>query len=577
MKKNLIQNKLFTITIVYAIIAASLILFAPYRLGFKEQIGIFLLSPERIGWYMAHPAVIASMLGDFLTQFCMNNAVAIAINVLLLMTAGLGLVKFVSLLRVERPLYLLILLPIILEGYFVTFPNYPTSATVGLMIAVWSTIVIGRCMDSKYSFLSTLLLPILFVIAGGHTVTTALMLLLLCLKRRSGVYPILSLASGVLITLVITRFYNITILQAFYCPTTLGYILPNPIIIAIQPLLIVSVLALSTFLLKNRYNALISYGLIVVCMLLPIFLYQNREMEYTVKVGTKAYINEWDEVRELSSQNLSNQYALYYRNLSFARDGMLPDELFSCQQNRASDGLFLKTGQGDNLFSIIYYTDALLEIGDISTATDCALLAQTVMPGNYSTRMLKRLAEISITSGDYMVAAKYLNILSRTLMHRGWAREMERCIACDSLPEHYLIWRARASAKDHFFVQGDIRSSIKNIVQENPFNKVAADYLLCSLLLEKRLNTFIEYYDKYYLNALDKVVAVPDIYQEALLMSVNSEESLERAVERYGIRGDVVDKYFRFLKTQNPETGTVTLTKEIERTFWGYITSVKLN
>ena len=32
---------------------------APYRLEFKEQISIFLLGADRIGWYLSNPAVIS--------------------------------------------------------------------------------------------------------------------------------------------------------------------------------------------------------------------------------------------------------------------------------------------------------------------------------------------------------------------------------------------------------------------------------------------------------------------------------------------------------------------------------------
>ena len=41
---------------------------APFRLDFKEQISIFLLDADRISWYLSNPAVVSSVIGDWLTQ-----------------------------------------------------------------------------------------------------------------------------------------------------------------------------------------------------------------------------------------------------------------------------------------------------------------------------------------------------------------------------------------------------------------------------------------------------------------------------------------------------------------------------
>ena len=225
---------------------------------------------------------------------------------------------------------------------------------------------------------------------------------------------------------------------------------------------------------------------------------------------------------------------------------------------------------------MMYFTDALLEIGDVSQATDCALLAQTVMPGHYSTRMLRRLAEIAVVTGDYDVAVKYLNILSRTRNHRAWAADLTECIMSDSIPDQYLIWRSRTAPVDRFFGQGDIRASLNIIASESPYNKVAIDYLLCSYLIDKNVNRFISYYDKYYLNALDQVVTVPDLYQEALMVNVNSNESLRETVEKYGISGRVVEKFMNLMQARIQSEDPDVITEEAVGTYWNYIMAVRL-
>ena len=227
---------------------------------------------------------------------------------------------------------------------------------------------------------------------------------------------------------------------------------------------------------------------------------------------------------------------------------------------------------------MMYYTDALLEMGDVSQATDCALLAQTVMPGHYSTRMLRRLAEIAVVTADYDVARKYLDLLMRTRNHREWAQELLDCIENDDIPQQYLTWRSRTLSRDHFFRQGDIRSSLSIIASEQPFNRTAVDYLLCSYLLDKNLNTFISLYDKYYLGALDRIVQVPEVYQEALLVNVNSRESLIETVEKYRISEKTVNKYMSLMeaRSKSPDSSNV-MTQDAMGTYWHYIMAVRFN
>ena len=271
-----------------------------------------------------------------------------------------------------------------------------------------------------------------------------------------------------------------------------------------------------------------------------------------------------------------NRYSDFYWNLCNAREGRLPDELLNGRWGMSSKGLFLSTGRSDPSFSMMYFTDALLEIGDVSQATDCALLAMTVTPGHYSTRMLRRLAEISVVTGDYAVASKYLDILSRTRNHRKWADDMLKCIEADSIPDLYLIWRTRTAPSDHFFAQGDIRSSLSIIAQESPYNKVAIDYLLCSYLLDKNVNSFIGLYDRFYLGTLDQLVNVPEIYQEALLINVNSNESLRETVEKYHISQRVVEKFMHLMEARATSEDPHVITEEAIGSYWNYIMAVSL-
>ncbi|MBO7437018.1 MAG: hypothetical protein J6T97_04270 [Bacteroidaceae bacterium] len=551
---------------------------APFRLEFKEQISIFLWSADRISWYLSNPGLIASVSGDWLTQFYINGWTGSLLSLLLLLLISAGLYRFYRLANPKHHAVLvLLILPLLMEGYFIPFPNYPVSATVGLTVSVWSACALAHLKDSKFApWIYGLSVPVMFLIAGGHALTLALMLGYL--KRRDAATTVVCLVAGLLSMVLLGKLYNLSLLHTFIWPVYPKHIIPSEKLLLLEPFLIIAVMVLSTLSSRIR-KPHTKEGIVYAVMIISSITFTttaDKELENVIKIGTLAYRNDWKEVKRMAGSSEPNMYRNFYWNLCNAREGRLADDLLKGRWGSSSSSLFLSTGRNDPYFSMIYFTDALLEIGDVSQATDCALLAQTVMPGHYSTRMLRRLAEIAVVTGDYAVASKYLDILSRTRNHREWARDLQESINRDEIPEQYLIWRSRTVSNDHFFGQGDIRSSLKIIAQESPYNRTAIDYLLCSFLLDKNLNSFIDYYDRYYLNALDRIVRVPDLYQEALMVNVNSDESLRATVEKYHISQEVVEKFMNLMAARARSENGEVLTEESVGTYWNYIMAVKL-
>ena len=582
---KMMNNKNRNLDIVFAagvLVIAWVMLFykASYRLQFKEQISIFLLGADRIEWYLSNPGVVASVLGDWLTQFYLNRLAGTTLSVLLLAAIMTGVARFFRLAEPQKPVCLIMsVVPVLLEGYFITFPNYPLSATVGLALSVWAACLMVHIKDSGLSaWIIGLSVPVVFVIAGGHALTFALMLAFL--KRKDGIMPLLSIAVGIVLMLICGRMYNLTFVHSLIWPVWPGYIIPDKALLLLMPWMISA-----TFVLSLHYSKVMdsTWKPVVLSLLAlsgtPISsVLSLDELERTVKIGTLAYQNKWEEVREMSSSDKPSIYNAYYWNVCNAREGRLADELLNGRWGRSSDVLFLSTKRGDPYFSMMYYTDALLEMGDVSQATDCALLAQTVMPGHYSSRMLRRLAEIAVVTADYGVASKYLDILLHTRNHKAWAADLLAHIEARDIPEQYLTWRSRTAGSDRFFAQGDSRSSLTAIADFSPYNRVAIDYLLCSYLLDKNINTFLNLYNRYYYNGLDRIVTVPDLYQEALLVNVDSRESFSETVSKYNISREIADKYIRLMdaRSKDPHPEAV-ITKEAMGTYWHYIMAVRFN
>lgn len=549
--------------VILAAMVVLMALLAPYRLCFKEQIGIFIWTPERISWYLSNPAVISQMLGDWLTQFYMSSFAAVVISVVLLKMVWSGMVRLTRL-ACGKPRYILSMLPVVVTGAFMVWPDYPVAGVVGIILAIRSACAVAKVDNPILKAVCIGVgIPLLFVLLGNH----AILFGLACCFAGGGRLRdnLIALVAGLAAMFILAWFYNLTFVKALVYPAPVGagYLVCRPAILMLIPLSVVATLAASRW--NNRKAAELIWALCCVAVLST--SYSDKLIEFSTKVGTLAYRSDWKAVRECASEHLDIRYGLFYRNLSYAREGSLPDNLLSCPQT--PDGLFLETTTQDLYLSLFFYPDALLEMGDISRATDCALFGQTVMPGFYSTRMLRRLAEIAVTSGDYDVAMKYLDILSRTRNHKAWAEDLKESILSNTIPDKYLGWRARASETDFFFPLGNDMMPLVGITANRRSNKVAADYLLCHLLLQKRLSSFRAYYDELWLGGLDRRYKVPELYQQALLVEADSQESLELTVKRYNISEKVVERYLEFMQAvSDAQEGNMAGLERFKGTYW---------
>lgn len=567
------KNKAYAMVplLFFVAIAVFCLVLASYRLGFKEQTSIFVLDRGFVSDYLSDPGFLAVMAGDFLSRFYWFNGMAVVLTLLSLVSVWAGLKMLLERSGEFENASLLALLPVCAETVFAVYLNYPVSATIGLALSVWCAVLFSGIRIGNATLIIALAFgtSLLFVLAGGHALTFALLLLTMRYREWRKTLPAAVIGIGLM--LLVGRFYNLNLIQTLIWPVPNEYIVPPLSCLAIVPLL--SVLCLVA---GKRLSAFVC-SLTACLALVPVFfLVRNERLESSIRLGTTAYRQEWDKVRELSESADSNSpYSTYYRNLCYAREGRLADELFRHPQN-LGDGLFLSLQRGSSYLASFFYIDGLLEMGDVSQATDAALLGQTVMPSRFSTRMLRYLSEIAVLTGDYNVARKYLDILSLTPMHRRWARELRNCVDSDSLPERLQRWRSRAALADRTVAQGDWRASLKNIADLNPMNRTAVDYLLCSMLLDKRGKSFEGYYERYWLDKLDRYYEVPPVYQQALLVNAYSDDSFREIIGKYRIAGSVAERYMRFQNALERSNGNLSALGEYKDTYWYYIISTSI-
>lgn len=572
MKKILKISGIVYLLIFFAAIFLFYLLAVPYQLGFKEQAGIFMTSPSYLAVYLQKPAILSEFSGDFLTQFHGLNVCFALVPVLLLVLLWLGFAMLIKRVSNTGSSYFSALLPVAVEAFFIVYLNYPLSSTISLITVVWSAyLVMGVENKLLRKVLTALLIPLLYILAGGHALI--FILALFVLDSKAWRYNLVLLTAGVVVVVLMGHFYNLTPLQSILYPVITEYVLPPTAMFLLLPVSVVLALICGRFKVYGWIMSILSLSALTA----GLYFSYNDDLEYSVEISTHAYNDDWQEVKKMSLDNKeNNRYGIYYRNLVFAKEGRLTQELFKHTQ-MTSEGLFMNLQPGVTYLEVFSYLDVLLEVGDVSQATDCALLCQTVMPKSYSSRGIKNLAEIAMIVGDMDVANKYLNMLDATMLHKGWAKEMRECMAADSLPQEYVAYRNRMPRVDYLFQQNNWRESLAAVADANPYNVVAIDYLLSACLLDKNYQTFLSYYDRYYLDKLDGLISVPEIYQQALLLQATDDESLQMLMEKYKIPMSMVDYYFAFVDAQAESQGNLGKLSNFAGTYWYYMILARFN
>ena len=356
MKKVLKISGIVYLLLFFAAIFLFYKLVVPYQMAFKEQAGFFMATSSYIAQYLQKPAILSELLGDFLTQlFCLKTYYAV-IPVLLLVLVWLGFALTIKRVTKNSSAFISALLPVAVEAAFLVYMNYPLSSTISLLVAVWSAyLVTGLQNNWSKKILLAILVPLLYLLIGGHTLTFMLIVTVMDLKLWQ--FNLSVFVVGIVVIMLMGRLYNLTFQQSLLYPIIPGYIIPSNTMLLLMAAAVLLALICGSLKVYGWITSVLSASLLVLVMH---FSY-NADTEYAVKISTKAYNDKWNEVKSLSLDNKTNNpLGIYYRNLSFAREGRLAQELFKHAQ-MTSDGLFMDLQPGVTYLEVFSYSDSPLE------------------------------------------------------------------------------------------------------------------------------------------------------------------------------------------------------------------------
>ncbi len=282
-------------------------------------------------------------------------------------------------------------------------------------------------------------------------------------------------------------------------------------------------------------------------------------LEKDFAVDCEYYFGNHDKVIQLveGSDQWTDQMLFFY-NLSQAQRDQLPDHLLKFTPNYL--GTFEKIGPETPMLTIRNMNELYWALGDMTFTERAAMMTNVFSHNNRNVRMMRRLAECNIVSGDSLAAEKYLRILDKTLVYRKWA---------ENIRQHgQLIYQKkmqRVNRHDTITISDNAHFLMMQLLDANPDNPIALDYILCSNLLLKDIANFKRDYDRYCIET-GKPRLKP-LYQEALCIWLAGTDASQEEWEKYIQQSDVFERFQQY----NQQRGS-TLFKG---SYWYYFDKIK--
>ena len=540
--------------------------FYPYHLFFKEQIQLFLFSSDYFLSYFNKPAWLAAYTGDFLTQlFYLRGGGATVLSLIFLFEWLIGSIVIKRISSTSKA-SVWALLPAFADWILHCEILHGVSVSIGFILVLLLFLIYTLISNRWFSMASGLIVIFIGYWLAGMSILI-LPLLIVARDTKLGQFSLLkwiiAVAVTVAIPLAFRHYYLLTTLQAYIYPAfqVQSLLLPGAFI---------STLA-GVFFLKRVDSKWINFSVPLVFIGLLIgglSVNANFRLEKILSLDSETYFGNSDRVIELSQKyNLKDRRATYFTNMALAKNGTLPEHLLEYYQP-SFYGLILPVMPEESWQSIFVSNEVFFLMGDMNLAQHSAMLGNTFSPYHRSSRMIKRLAEINLINGDTAAADKYLRILSNTLFHRKWA-ESRQIMNHAAVPTKWLAEkREQIPHTDTLRKSNDHVASLQFLIEQNPQNRIALDYLLCHYLLDKDLKAFKKAYDQY-AQQIDR--PVPLVYSETLLIQLFASQASGDEAAAYSINPQKMNDFIAYTKLYEQTNGDMNALKErFGQSYWFY-------
>lgn len=383
---------------------------------------------------------------------------------------------------------------------FFYYPAIGAAIQAGLAVFVFlcGVVVIVRLLSRPTHFLWVALLPVAIMVKQQFWDISLTGTLVWCIGS----------AALALLVYVITIFWH----RRLSIPSFLGH----PIIIAVAS---VALMCLSVYNLAFKDQSCRSY-------------------QYYYHLEHLAESRQWDALLDIATPGIarSDKMVRRYAVLALLEKGRLADDMF----------LYGVTGPDDFWFADydepLCYDYNVLLFRSLNMPNE--VIHQTFqqqLQSNFGTSFnaLRRLTETSLETKNYILAKKYMDILSHSILMKGWVEEKKAQL--EAIKYSKPVFEARGEQ----FYGRNILVVMAEMADRYPDNRKYADLLLCGLLARKDIGYFYSSFQMVAKHLYAHGEPIPRYYQEALMLIATKKPEI---LEEYSISKETQEE-FKYVMT----------------------------
>lgn len=471
-------------------------------MAFYESVLLFTYDSANLLSYLDYPGGIADLIADFLTQFFALpyvGGVILSLGLLALQLLSNAVLKTVYP-HLGEVSYILSFIPAFCAWAFMCTLGNQLTAVVALLLITLCLLLYFRSY-SRYAW--TVLLA--YVLCGPLAVILPLSALLFhALRKENRTRSLLSDFAGLALLALLPYLWSLFAqypLRELYlgvnyvnlpgsCPASLIVLslsLPVSLLLAMP-----FNLRLQSQTLKVAVSLVLDLGIFIGAWFY-ISVNTNPVTERILGYDRMVQNQQWDEILLEADRRRPRSVAeLSAINLALASKGELLDEMFRYPQEGVQ-GLFPDYTIG--YIMSMSSAEALLRCGMVNAARNYAYEKFESYPNyKYSARQLKLVCEADLLNGNYNLARKNLQILSRTIFYSDWAKQaVEHPDALLQNDRYSDIKAVEASSVALYNTVNDSEklNMLRELLQYGLANEMAKSYLLAADLLMNDLEFLI--------------------------------------------------------------------------------------
>lgn len=548
-------------------------------LSFQEEQFLFIFSGEYLKERALIPGGILEYAGRFLSQFYEIPVLGALILTAVIFLPGFLTFKIARSLNCDNTIsYMLALLPpaflLLMQRQYFNMLEHSLGYTIVLACILGIIKFPARTVP-------LLLFPVAWYIAGAFALALPVAYFLFALASGDRKKQVTALILVVVAAITFFVFRNVLFvvsgkqLVSFPLPLIANsfhrtFFVLASVFVIILPALSVLVRDKGSKAESKKYAMVMSSGFVVIVTAVLVIRINNPMISEVLKIQDAAYDGRWEDVIGIHEKHHSgNLVSEYFYNIALTEKGLLCEKLFSKVQVFGTDGLILPWGN-EHLERGAYFFYATGLVNEAFRWAYEEMVVYGLRPHN-----IRMLIKSSLVAGNYKVADKYIDILSKTLFYRKEAERLRKlsgdpaAIAADS--EMGPI--SRIMPQSDFFIYTDKpEENLPALFDSNNSNRRAFEYMTVWLLLEKDIET-----------ALSNIRFMPGMgykrlpryLEEAVMIFYNSQGTLPD-LSGYSISTETMNRFNQYsnafrLARNNPATTGEVMQKRFGDTYWYYV------